>query len=77
MSDVELLFGECQSSIIVSISEEKLIDLINIANKHDVPTQTIGKVNNTNRIEINDLINIERANVHNSFFNSLAKIMNQ
>ena len=73
----ELLFGECQSSIIVSISEEKLIDLINIANKYDVPTQTIGKVNNTNRIEINDLINIERANVHNSFFNSLEKIMNQ
>ena len=26
----ELLFGECQSSIIVSINEENLIDLINI-----------------------------------------------
>ena len=73
----ELLFGECQSSIIVSISEDKLIDLINIANKYDVPTQTIGKVNNTNRIEINDLINLERANVHKSFFDSFEKIINQ
>ena len=73
----ELLFGESQSSIIVSIEEENLIDLINIANKNDVPTQTIGKVNNTNRIVINELIDVNKEDVYNSFFNSFEKIMNQ
>ena len=73
----ELLFGECQSSIIISIDEDKLIDLINIANKYDVPTQTIGRVNNSNRLEINDLINLSRDEVSNSFFNSLEEIMNK
>ena len=73
----ELLFGECQSSIIISINEEKLIDLINIAKKYDVPTQTIGRVNNNNRLEINDLINLKRDDVSKPFFNSLEEIMNK
>ena len=73
----ELLFGECQSSIIISINEEKLIDLINIAKKYDVPTQTIGRVNNNNRLEINDLINLKRDDVSRPFFNSLEEIMNK
>ena len=73
----ELLFGECQSSIIVSINEENLIDLINIANKYDVPTQTIGKVNVTNKLEINDLIELNRDEIKTSFFDSFEHIMNQ
>ena len=73
----ELLFGECQSSIIVSINEKNLIDLINIANKYDVPTQTIGKVNVTNKLEINDLIELNRDEIKASFFDSFEHIMNQ
>ncbi len=73
----ELLFGECQSSIIVSINEENLIDLINIANKYDVPTQTIGKVNVTNKLEINNLIELNRDEIKASFFDSFEHIMNQ
>ena len=60
-----------------SINEENLIDLINIANKYDVPTQTIGKVNVTNKLEINDLIELNRDEIKASFFDSFEHIMNQ
>ena len=69
----ELLFGECQSSIVVSIPEDKLLDLINIAKEFDVPTQTIGKVTKENIIEINDLISLSKEEVKDLIFNSFEK----
>ena len=73
----ELLFGECQSSIVVSIPEDKLLDLINIAKEFDVPTQTIGKVTKENIIEINDLISLSKEEVKDAYFNSFETIMKQ
>ncbi len=71
----ELLFGECQSAIIVTISEERLIDLIMISQELDVPTQTIGRVTNDGRLTINDHISLDRHRIEDAYFNTLEKIM--
>ena len=71
----EMLFGECQSVIIVTIEADCLHKLILLAQGLDVYTQTIGRVNDTSRLEINDLINISRADLHEAYFNSLNKLM--
>jgi len=71
----ELLFGECQSVIIVSIEENNLHELVSMANKLNVYTQTIGKVTDNNRLTINDLIDIDRDLLHKAYYNSIKEIM--
>ena len=71
----ELLFGECQSVIIISITEENLCDLIVKAQEFNVHTQTIGKVVESSKLKINDLIEIDRDVISDSYFNSFEKIM--
>jgi len=71
----ELLFGECQSVIIVSIEEDNLHELVSMANKLNVYTQTIGKVTDNNKLAINDLINIDRDLLDNAYYNSIKEIM--
>ena len=71
----ELLFGECQSVIIVSIEEKNLHELVSIANKLNVYTQTIGKVTDNNRLIINDSIDIDRDLLHKAYYNSIKEIM--
>ncbi len=71
----EMLFGECQSVIIVTIEEDCLHKLILLAQGLDVYTQTIGRVNDTSRLEINELININRTDLHEAYYNSLNKLM--
>jgi phosphoribosylformylglycinamidine synthase subunit PurL len=66
----ELLFGECQSVIIVTISEEHLIDIVTIAKKHDIPTQTIGRVTSDATLTINDLIKLDRISMEKVYFKS-------
>ena len=77
LRDDELLFGECQSVIVVTLEEAALYELILLAQKLDVHTQTIGRVNTTNKLIINQLINIERNKLENAYFNSLERIMAQ
>ena len=71
----ELLFGECQSVIIVTVSEENLHVLVEKALELNVYTQTIGKVTNKGRLKINDHIDIKKNKLNNSYFNSLETIM--
>ena len=71
----ELLFGECQSVIVVTLEESALYELILLAQKLDMHTQTIGRVTDTNSLVINDQINISRIKMENAYFNSLEKIM--
>ncbi|MDP6570856.1 MAG: AIR synthase related protein, partial [Candidatus Marinimicrobia bacterium] len=71
----ELLFGECQSLIVVSLEESALYELILLAQKLDMHTQTIGRVTNTNSMVINDLIDIERERLSHAYFDSLESIM--
>ena len=73
----ELLFGECQSVIVVSLEESALYELILLAQKLDMHTQTIGRVTDTNSLVINDQINISRIKMENAYFKSLEKIMTQ
>lgn len=71
----EILFGECQSAIIVTIAEDDLINLVMIAQEFDVPTQTIGRVTDQNDLRINDLIAVSRTKLKNAYFNTFSKIM--
>ena len=73
----ELLFGECQSVIIVTLEESALYELILLAQNLDMYTQTIGRVNESNSLVINDQIDISRTKLENAYFNSLEKIMTQ
>jgi phosphoribosylformylglycinamidine synthase len=75
LRDDELLFGECQSLIVVTLEEPALYELILLAQKLDMHTQTIGRVTGSNMMIINDLINIDRKKLESAYFNSLEKIM--
>ncbi len=71
----ELLFGECQSVIVVSLKEPALYELILLAQELDMHTQTIGRVTDTGSLVINDHIDISRKKLEKAYFNSLDKIM--
>ncbi len=71
----ELLFGECQSVIIVTISEDDLYSLIEKAQELNVYTQTIGKVTNSGNLKINDSIDLGKDKLKNAYFDSLENIM--
>ena len=73
----ELLFGECQSVIIITIEEKDLHKLITMANENNVYTQTIGKVTLDDKLIINDMIDISRDELEEAYFNSLEKIMSK
>ena len=75
LRDDELVFGECQSLIVVSLEEAALYELILLAQKLDVHTQTIGRVTDIGSLVINDLVDIPRKKLGNAYFNSLEKIM--
>ena len=73
----ELLFGECQSLIVVTLEESSLYELILISKKLDVHTQTIGRVTDTGRVVINDLIDVPRKKLEDAYLNSLHRIMSK
>jgi len=75
LHNLELLFGECQSVIIVTLEEPALYELILLAQNLNVHTQTIGRVNESNSLVINDQIDISRTKLENAYSNSLEKIM--
>jgi len=75
LRDDELVFGECQSVIVVSLEEVALYELILLAQKLDVHTQAIGRVTDIGSLVINDLMDIPRKKLKNAYFNSLEKIM--
>ena len=75
MRNDELLFGECQSVIIVTINEENLFTLVEKAQALNVYTQTIGKVTCNGKLIINDLIDIGKKELNDAYFQSLEKIM--
>ena len=75
LRDDELLFGECQSVIIVSLNEDQLYDLILLAQGMDVYTQTIGRVTNDANLIINDLINVSRDKLEPVYMNTLRNLL--
>jgi phosphoribosylformylglycinamidine synthase len=75
LEDVELLFGECPSVIIVTISESKLYELVVLAKKHDIHSQTIGKVSDNGKLRINDKISLKKEVMSKVYFNSLEELI--
>ena len=71
----ELLFGECQSVIIVSIEERYLHDLVLLAKKINIHTQTIGKVTNDGELRINDKVSLAKDAMSKAYFNSLEEML--
>ena len=76
LRDDELLFGECQSVIIVTISEKDLITVITEAKKSNVHTQTIGRVTNDKTLTINELVSIDRDKLSNAYNNYYSNLLN-
>ena len=58
LRDDEIFFGETQSVIILSISENHLLDIERIASKNIVPCFTIGRVKENGRLKMNDSIDV-------------------
>ena len=73
----EVLFGECQSVIIVTVSKQDLDKLTLISSEEDAPIHTIGRVTNDDKLIINDCINLKRDKLYEAYFNSLEKIVNE
>jgi len=71
----EILFGECQSVIVVTVSEQNFHELVLMAQKQDLSTQTIGRVTNDNKLVINNWIDIDKDKLKDSYLNSLEKII--
>ena len=69
LRDDELLFGECQSVIAVTINPSDIAKLTALNKDRDVHIQTIGKVTDDSKLVINDLIDIDRSKLESSYFN--------
>jgi phosphoribosylformylglycinamidine synthase len=75
LSDLELLFGECASTIIVTVKKEDLFKLVLITKKYDINSQTIGSVNVDSRLKINDFLNVSKKDICETYFNTLSTLM--
>ena len=56
----EMLFGETQGMVVVSIGERDLMEFERICMTIGIPSTTIGRVTNDNRFKFNDVVNIDR-----------------
>jgi len=56
----EMLFGETQGMVVVSIGEKDLMEFERICMSIGIPSTTIGRVTNDNRFKFNDVVNIDR-----------------
>ena len=75
MRDDELLFGECQSVIVVTINPSDTAKLTALNKDRDIHIQTIGKVTEDSKLVINDLIRIDRSKLESSYFNYYPKTL--
>jgi len=71
----ELLFGECQSVIVITINEKDLFSVVSEAKKTNVHTQTIGKVTNDKKLVINELISTTRSKLGTKYFNYYSDLL--
>ena len=56
----EMLFGETQGMVVVSIGEKDLMEFERICMAIGVPSTTIGRVTNDNQFKFNDVVKIDR-----------------
>ena len=70
-----LLFGETQSRIVVSLSEDKFNELEYLCQKNQVPFSVIGVVTDDGVFKINDWINLPVSEIASVYYGSLREIM--
>jgi len=75
LRDDEIFFGETQSVIILTISENHLLDIERIAAKNIVPCFTIGRVKDNNRLKMNESIDIALDELKQIYTNAIPDIM--
>ncbi|MCH8328422.1 MAG: phosphoribosylformylglycinamidine synthase subunit PurL, partial [Candidatus Marinimicrobia bacterium] len=71
----EILFGESQSTIIVTILEDHLLALQRLAMQEQVPVVTIGRITTDGRLKINDIIDIKRAALAKAYYSGFDGII--
>lgn len=71
----ELLFGESQSTIIVTVNEDNLLTLQRLAMVDQVPCITIGRVEDNAGLKINDIVDIPREDLRTAYMDSFGKAM--
>ncbi len=69
-----LLFGETQSRIVLSLANDSLKKLEKIARNYKVPCEVIGEVT-TDRLIINDRIDISSEQLKDMYYNSIGDLM--
>jgi phosphoribosylformylglycinamidine synthase II len=69
-----LLFGETQSRIIVSCSPKNKMKILNIAKKHNIPYQVLGKVGGKN-LKISSHINSPVEKLYDAWKHALPRLM--
>ena len=72
--DDELLFGETQSAIIVTISESDLMRIEEVSGKFQIPCETIGKVSG-NSLSINSFFDITVSKLKNIYESALPDLL--
>ena len=71
----EILFGETQGVIIVSLDSKNLHHIALLAQEYNIHTQTIGFVTDTASLKINDVIDVKRNILEKNYFKSLESTM--
>ena len=71
----EILFGETQGVIIVSLDSKNLHHVALLAQEYNIHTQTIGVVTDNPSLKINSVIDIKRSTLEEKYFKSLESIM--
>ena len=71
----QILFGETQGVIVVTLDSKDLHQVALVAQEHNVYTQTIGSVTDSRKLEINDSISVSREKLEKAYFNTLSDIM--
>ena len=71
----QILFGETQGVIIVSLDSKNLHHIALLAQDHNIHTQTIGVVTDSPNLKINDVIDIKRNLLEEKYYKSLESTM--
>ena len=71
----EILFGESQGVVIVSVSPEKLDKVALLSQEHKIHSETIGVVTDNSKLMINDLVDLKRTRLKKAYSDTLEKVI--
>ena len=69
LEDVELLFGECPSVIIVTVSESDLYELVVLAKKHDIDVLSLNLRSNNTFPNLNNFAKVKKVPIERLHIN--------